>query len=122
MSQHEPHVRRVVEVNPTIHYGDRSSDVNDYLLRGWVLLNTGTVAAPGDSSTVYYSVGWKGVEEPVLPPWVDSERARYKGREFLLRDYRPPEAQSDTPTGGASEDLALRQKSNTSPPPSGPPR
>ncbi len=65
-------VRRVVEVDPNVWASEGSSDVNDYLdIDGWILLNTGTHSAKGDSgpySWIYYSVGWIGDGEPQVPP------------------------------------------------------
>ena len=74
MSMEEPllaGVTHVEEVDPNVIVGGRSNNVNDYLSIGWILLNTGTNAATGDSgpySWVYYSLGWVGHGSPTFPP------------------------------------------------------
>ncbi len=64
-------IHHILEIDPGLIQGDRSNQVNDYLVLGWVLLNTGVTTAEGESgprSWVYYVVGWPGDTEPEIPP------------------------------------------------------
>lgn len=64
-------VRHVHEIIPDNFGGGVSHDVNDYLAKGWVFLNSGVQSRTGDqlpSSTVYSVVGWIGEGEPEFPP------------------------------------------------------
>ncbi len=74
MAQDDPLLakfRHVHEIIPDNYGGGVGHDVNDYLAKGWVFLNSGVHTGPSDhgpSSTVNYVVGWVGEGEPEMPP------------------------------------------------------